>query len=71
MAKIKCKNCGDILEGDNKGTYIECSCGKCAVDETPYYYRVIGNFEDYELLEPKEKKNDEKEQEEMGKTKET
>lgn len=54
MVKIKCNNCGEIIEGDKKGTYIECSCGKCAIDETPYYYRVIGNFEDYETLEPLE-----------------
>lgn len=54
MAKIKCNHCGDILTGDKKGTYIPCSCGKCAIDETPYYYRIIGNFEDYEVIEPKE-----------------
>lgn len=54
MAKIKCNCCGDIIEGDKKGTYIPCSCGKCAIDETPYYYRIIGNFEDYEIIEPKE-----------------
>ena len=50
MAKIKCNNCGDILEGDKKGTYIQCSCGKCAIDETPYYYRIIGNLGDFEVL---------------------
>jgi len=54
MAKIKCNHCGDILEGDKKGTYIQCSCGKCAIDETPYYWRIIGNFEDFEVLEPEE-----------------
>ena len=58
MAKIKCNYCGDILEGDKKGTYIQCSCGKCAIDETPYYWRIIGNFEDFEVLEPKEAKED-------------
>lgn len=56
MATIKCKCCGDILTGDKKGTYIQCSCGKCAIDETPYYYRIIGNFEDYEIIEPPETK---------------
>lgn len=54
MAKIKCNHCGDILEGDKRGTYIQCSCGKCAIDETPYYYRIIGNLGDFEVLEPKE-----------------
>lgn len=73
MAKIKCNLCGDILEGDKRGTYIQCSCGKCAIDETPYYYRIIGNLGDFEVLEPKEAKeefeNAEREQEEMGKDK--
>ena len=58
MAKIKCNHCGDILEGDKKGTYISCSCGKCAIDETPYYFRIIGNLEDFEVLEPKETKEE-------------
>jgi hypothetical protein len=67
MAKIKCNHCGDILEGDKRGTYISCSCGKCAIDETPYYFRLIGDFEDYEMIEPKEELEDEEgEQEEMG-----
>lgn len=73
MAKIKCNRCGDILEGDKRGTYIQCSCGKCAIDETPYYYQIIGNLGDFEVLEPKEAKeefeNAEREQEEMGKDK--
>lgn len=63
MAKIKCKHCGDILTGDKKGTYISCSCGKCAIDETPYYYRLIGNFEDYDVIEPKEEDKEETEEE--------
>jgi len=46
--KIICKNCGEIIEGDKKGTYIECKCGKCAIDETEYYCRIIGNKEDWE-----------------------
>lgn len=48
--KIKCKLCGDIVEGDKKGHLIGCKCGKCAIDETPYYYRLIGNAEDYEEI---------------------
>lgn len=53
--KIKCKLCGTTVTGDKKGHLIWCECGKCAIDETPYYYRVIGNFEDYEEVkdEPK------------------
>lgn len=48
--KIRCKLCNTIVEGDKKGHMILCKCGKCAIDETPYYYRTIGNFEDYEEI---------------------
>lgn len=75
MAKIKCNSCGDILEGDKKGTYIECSCGKCAIDETPYYFRIIANREDFEVLEPKETKeefeDEKRKQEKVGESQET
>ena len=49
--KIKCTHCNIILEGDKKGTYIQCKCGKCAIDETLYYCRIIGNREDFEEIE--------------------
>ena len=49
--KIKCLKCGDILEGDNKGTYFTCSCKSCYIDETPYYVRVGGNPEDIEQIQ--------------------
>lgn len=46
--KLRCNKCNDVIEGDKKGTYIECKCGAIAIDETEYYYRVIGNPEDVE-----------------------
>lgn len=48
--KIKCKKCGDIIEGDKKGHLISCKCNSCSIDETPYYYRVIGNLKDIEEI---------------------
>lgn len=53
--KLKCKKCNDIIEGDKKGTYIECKCKAIAIDETEYYVRVIGNLEDIEEVEEWEK----------------
>lgn len=47
--KVKCKLCGDIIEGDKRGTYITCKCGKLAIDETPYYCRI--NFQKEEDFE--------------------
>lgn len=48
--KIKCKKCGDIIQGDRKGNFIMCKCGACAIDENPYYIRLIGMKEDYEEI---------------------
>ena len=41
-------HCNTIIEGDKRGTYIQCKCGKCAIDETTYYVRIIGNSENFE-----------------------
>lgn len=46
--KIKCKKCGNIIEGDKKGHLIFCECKSCYIDETPYYWRIGGNREDFE-----------------------
>lgn len=49
--KIKCKKCGDIIEGDKKGTFIMCKCKTIAIDETKWYWRICGNEEDFEIVE--------------------
>ena len=49
--KIKCKLCNTVIEGDKKGHMIYCKCGKCAIDETPYYYRINGNPDNIEEIE--------------------
>jgi hypothetical protein len=51
--KIKCKKCGDIIEGDGKGTLIWCSCRSIGIDETEWYTRLLGNPEDYEKIKAK------------------
>lgn len=56
--KIKCKKCGEVIEGDKKGTYIACKCKAIAIDETLYYVRINGNIEDFE--EVKENKENKK-----------
>ena len=38
--KIKCLICGDVLKGDQKGTFMTCSCKNIYIDETEYYCRV-------------------------------
>lgn len=54
--KIRCNTCGDILRPDGIGTYIVCTCGKCAIDgkydkDGEGYCRIIGNKEDYKVIE--------------------
>lgn len=48
--KIKCKKCGDIIEGDKKGSMIWCSCRSCYIDETPYYCRIGGKPQNIEEI---------------------
>ena len=47
------KKYGDIIEGDKRGTYVECSCKTIAIDETKWYTRLIGNPKDYEEIKKK------------------
>lgn len=43
--KIKCLLCNDIIEGDKKGTFIKCKCGKCSIDENEYgIIQINGDF---------------------------
>jgi hypothetical protein len=46
--KLRFKKCGDVIEGDKRGTFIECKCKSTAINETKCYTRLIGNPEDYE-----------------------
>ena len=45
--KVKCVNCGDILESKTVNDYKRCSCGKIAIDGGHDYLKRIGNEEDY------------------------
>ena len=48
--RVKCLKCNQIIEGDLRGTFISCNCGKTAVDQTEYCTRIIGNEKDYKIL---------------------
>ncbi len=51
--RIKCKNCGDIIESKNIYDFKRCSCCKIAVDGGKEYLRIIGNKSDYIELDKK------------------
>lgn len=38
--KIKCLNCGDIIESKSRHDFVKCSCGSCFVDGGLYYSRM-------------------------------
>ena len=37
--KIRCKNCGDIIESRHCHDFVWCSCGQCAVDGGKLYLK--------------------------------
>ena len=48
--KIKCKNCGDIIESKRIHDLVYCSCGSVAVDGGLEYLKRIGDEEKFEEL---------------------
>lgn len=48
---IRCKICGDIIYSRAEHDFHWCSCEKCAIDGGFDYYRIIGNKEDWEMME--------------------
>lgn len=48
--RIKCKECGDIIESKNRHDFVTCKCGYVAVDGGNSYLRRTGNREDWEEL---------------------
>lgn len=51
---IHCLICNDYITGDKQGHLISCKCGACYIDETPYYYRIGGDFDKIEIEEIKD-----------------
>jgi hypothetical protein len=41
--RIQCLNCGDIITSQHRHDYVECSCGKVAVDGGHEYLRRTGS----------------------------
>ena len=44
MTKVKCLKCDSVIESNGKGSFVQCKCGECYVDETPDYLRIGGDF---------------------------
>ena len=46
--KIRCKNCGDIIESKSVNDFKFCQCKSVAVDGGHDYLRRVGEFDDWE-----------------------
>lgn len=48
--RIRCKQCGDIIESKSVHDFKFCSCGKVAIDGGHHYLKRSGNPNDWEEL---------------------
>lgn len=48
---IKCKNCNTIIYSRAEHDFHWCPCGKCAVDGGFEYFKIVGNREDWEVVD--------------------
>ena len=44
---VTCKKCGDTIRSRYSGEYVTCKCGAISVDQTEWYTRYIGDYEDF------------------------
>ena len=42
---LTCDLCGDLIYSAYSGEFVRCSCDSIAIDQTPYYCRIIGDNE--------------------------
>ena len=47
---VGCNKCKDVIFSRYDGEYVTCKCGAIAVDQTPYYTRMIGEKKDFNML---------------------
>jgi len=45
--EVECRKCGDRIKSSYPGEFVTCKCGAIAVDQTEYYTRYIGEYEDF------------------------
>lgn len=48
---VQCKVCGQRIPIDTKYQYIECNCGTIAVDGGENYCRIIGEKENWQIVQ--------------------
>lgn len=48
---IRCKNCNTIIYSRAEHDFHWCPCGRCAVDGGFDYFKIVGNREDWEVVD--------------------
>lgn len=48
--RVKCLKCNDIITSNHRRDFRECSCKSVAVDGGDYFFRIIGNQEDWKIV---------------------
>ena len=54
---LQCTHCNDTIHSSYSGEYVSCKCCKIGVDQTEYYTRIIGNEEDYLVVNNEDNDN--------------
>lgn len=52
---LQCLVCDDEVFSRFSGEYKSCQCGAIAIDQTPYYYRIVGDHDTFMAYEKKVK----------------
>lgn len=47
--KLKCKNCGDIIQSTHRHDMVWCKCGLIAIDGGDDYTKITGDKENWEF----------------------
>lgn len=57
--KLRCRKCGNIMEGDKRGTFIQCSRKSIAIEEAKRCPRYLyKNPDAFEIIDGKNDEND-------------
>jgi hypothetical protein len=54
---LQCTHCNVIIHSSYSGEYVSCKCGKIGIDQTEFYTRMIGNKEDYLVVNNEDNDN--------------
>ena len=48
--KLKCLECGDIIQSKHVHNFVTCKCGKVSIDGGGDYARILGSEDNWEFM---------------------